>query len=308
MAKTNKSQGERAVFNRAVNFVLPSTIPTHLDRSQEYALGDVLVYEKKVRFLMPWRKHRLLFTGVNLSELLLDNSLVPKVTKSETPVFDDASTSRTFGVNAKLDTEIQYSVAHFGAGASASENTILSVDFGKVERYFSNLPSLLNQQRFSAKQVHPVIQEALRNNETIFVITSLYVADKAIVYVGYKDSRGVGNNKPKSQTTQNTQPTGEQMGTSTGQVQPPAVPTTTTVPVEALSAGVGVDAEVSFTNTGKSVVKRNEPTNMAYRVTRIKLDRNGLLVPQLRTGIHHVKVKVLDEADSTDKTDPVSPK
>ena len=142
MAKTNKSQGERAVFNRAVNFVLPSTIPTHLDRSEEYALGDVLVYEKKVRFLMPWRKHRLLFTVVNLSELLIDNSsLVPKVTKSKTPVFDDASTSRTFGVNANLDTEIQYSVAHFGAGASASENTIFSVDFGKVERDFSNLPT-----------------------------------------------------------------------------------------------------------------------------------------------------------------------
>ena len=208
MAKTNKSQGERVVFNRAVNFVLPSTIPTHLDRSEEYALGDVLVYEKKVRFLMPWRKHRLVFTGVNLSELLLDNpSLVPKVTKSETPIFDDANTSRTFGVDAKLDSEIQYSVAHFGAGVFASENTTVSVDFGKVERYFSNLPSLLNQQRFSAKQVHPVIQEALRNNKTIFVITSLYVADKAIVYVGYKDSGGVGNNKSKSQTTQSTQPT-----------------------------------------------------------------------------------------------------
>jgi len=55
-------------------------------------------------------------------------------------------------------------------------------------------------------------------------------------------------------------------------------------------------------------VERNEPTNMAYRVMRIKLGRNGLLLPQLRAGIHHVKVKVLDEADSRDKTDPASPK
>ena len=47
---------------------------------------------------------------------------------------------------------------------------------------------------------------------------------------------------------------------------------------------------------------------MAYRVMRIKLGRNGLLLPQLRAGIHHVKVKVLDEADSRDKTDPASPK
>jgi len=47
---------------------------------------------------------------------------------------------------------------------------------------------------------------------------------------------------------------------------------------------------------------------MAYRVMRIKLGRRGILEPQLRAGIHHVKVKVIDEADSIDKTDPASPK
>jgi len=255
----DRNEGERAVFNRAVNFVLPSAIPTHLDRSQEYALGDVLVYEKKVRFLMPWRKHRLVFTGINLSELVDD--IASRVTKTVTQVFDNASTSRTFGVEAKLDTEIQYAVAHFGIGVSASENATVSVDFGKVERHFSNLPSLLNKDRFSVSTsvstVHPVIQEALRNNRTIFVISSLYVADKANVNVSFKNSSTDGvadNSKPKPQATQSTQLDGDQTGTSSDQVLPPAQPsTTTTAPaVVALPEGPGADIEVSFMNTGKS--------------------------------------------------------
>ena len=45
------------------------------------------------------------------------------------------------------------------------------------------------------------------------------------------------------------------------------------------------------------VVERNKPTNMAYRVMRIKLGRNGLLLPQLRAAVRHVKVKVMDETD-----------
>ena len=43
-----------------------------------------------------------------------------------------------------------------------------------------------------------------------------------------------------------------------------------------------------------TVVERNESTNIAYRVMRIKLGRNGLLVPQLRAGIHHMRVKVIN--------------
>jgi len=247
-------EGERAVFNRAVHFILPSAIPTHLDRSQEYALGDVLVYEKKLRFLMPWRKHRLVFTGINLSELVDDT--VPQITKTVTPVFDDASTSRTFGMGAKFDAEIRYAVAHFGAGVSASENATVSVDFGKVERHFSNLSSLLNntlnKDRFSVSAVHPVIQEAIRNNRTIFVITSLYVADKANINVSFKSGTKDGvadNSKSKSQLTQSTPLAGDQTGTSTDSAQPTT--TTITAPAVALQEGLGADVEISFTDTGK---------------------------------------------------------
>jgi len=286
-----KSESERVVFNKAVNFVLPSAIPTHLDRSQEYALGDVLVYEKKQHFLMPWRKHRLVFTGVNVAELIDDTNFSSQVTKTVFPVFDDASTNRTFGVDGKLDAEIKYAVAHFGVGVSASENTTVSVDFGKVVRHFNNLPSLFNQQQFSVSttttqlfsqhpppRIHPVIQDALRNNRTIFVITSLYVADKADVSVSFKSRSLDGTNsvsKLKSQATQSTSPTSNQTAatsttaaststtlttaaatpaTSTSQAVQPTAATTTIAEEVALglSEGPSADLEVSFTSTGTS--------------------------------------------------------
>ena len=101
------AEAERIVFNRAVNFVVPSAIPTHLDRSDEYTLGDVLVFEKKLRPFMPWRKHRLVFTGVNISELLKDQTEPLNVQENVESIFDNANTSRTFGVDARVDAEIQ---------------------------------------------------------------------------------------------------------------------------------------------------------------------------------------------------------
>ena len=181
------AEAERIVFNRAVNFVVPSAIPTHLDRSDEYTLGDVLVFEKKLRPFMPWRKHRLVFTGVNISELLKDQTEPLNVQENVESIFDNANTSRTFGVDARVDAEIQYAVAHFGVDVQATENASMSVDFGKVDRHFTNLSSILAQQsgKVFASPAHPVIQDASSKNSTLFLITSMYVAEKPLVNLSF---------------------------------------------------------------------------------------------------------------------------
>ena len=38
-------------------------------------------------------------------------------------------------------------------------------------------------------------------------------------------------------------------------------------------------------------------TNVAYRVIRFKLGSHGSLLPQLRSSIRHIKVRVVDETD-----------
>ena len=251
------AEAERIVFNRGVNFVLPSAIPTHLDRSDEYALGDVLVFEKKLRPFMPWRKHRLVFTGANISELLKDQAEPLNIQESEESIFDDANTSRSFGVDARVDAEIQYAVAHFGVDVQATENAGMSVDFGKVDRHFTNLSSILAQQsgKVFASPTHPVIQDALSKNSTLFVITSMYVAEKAIVNLNFTAGGKDDTNdtvKPKSQST-NPPPAGDQTA-PTGQVPPPQPSATTpsATPAVTVPEGPGADIDVSFTTTGKS--------------------------------------------------------
>ena len=48
------------------------------------------------------------------------------------------------------------------------------------------------------------------------------------------------------------------------------------------------------------MAKRDLPTNIAYRVIRFKLSNRSNLLPQLRSGIRHIKVRVMDETDSGD--------
>ena len=45
------------------------------------------------------------------------------------------------------------------------------------------------------------------------------------------------------------------------------------------------------------VVQRNESTNIAYRVMKFKLSKDGFLEPKRRGSIHDVKVKFADEVD-----------
>jgi len=239
----NRNAGS-IVFNRAVNFVLPNAIPTHLDRSGEYKLGDVLVFEKKLRPLMPWRKYRLVFTGANISELLTEPV---EVTNGVEKVFDNASVTRTFGEDAKVDAEIQYAVGHLGVAIAESEHASVSVDFGKIDRHFTNITDVVSQQ--SGKQIHvstthPVIQDALTHNKTLFVINSLYVAERAGVSFNYT--------APPDPPANTTSATGGVPTTNTPASTATGSSTSTAAGSSTSTESIGGDVSFSITETGKS--------------------------------------------------------
>ena len=250
------SEAEGVIFNRAVNFVLPHAIPTHFDRSQEYKLGDVLVYEKKLRAFMPWRRHRLVFTGVSISDLLTEAIQID--TKVEER-FTEGSTTRTFGESAKVDAEVTYAVAHLGAKIAESERATVSVDFGKISRQYSNLSELLSRQvaekKYQVLTEHPVIKDAITHNRTLFVINNLYVAEKAevslIVTSDSTDPKPSASNSSAS-TTSTTSGTTNTTTTNTSGDPPP--PTTTPAPPSGGGSGptIGGDVDISFGKTGKS--------------------------------------------------------
>ena len=250
---------ESVIFNRAVNFMLPHAIPTQLDRCNEFALGGVLVFEKKLRLLMPWRKHRLVFTGVNINTLLKE----PIDMESKVEVtYDKTSSSRTFGVNGKVDAEVQDAVAHFGVHVAATEHANMSVDFGKVERHYTNLVELLGGEAARQHQVstnHPVIEDAIAHDRTLFVINSVYVAEKAEVNVKFTgDNKGIdGGSKPAPSTPPPSTTTTTTSNTTTSAT----VPTQSTPPTvngSSASANIGAlvniggDISVSFEETGLS--------------------------------------------------------
>ena len=259
------------IFGRAVNFVLQHAIPTHFDRSQEYKLGDVLVYEKKLRVFMPWRKHRLVFTGVNIADLLTE---AIHIETGEEQVFTEGSISRTFGESAKVDGEVMYAIAHLGVQIDETEHATISADFGKIDRHYTNLSSLLSRQaadkKFRVLADHPVIKDAIAHNRTLFVINNLYVAEKADVNLNFTDSSqntGTDNkqaNPTTSSTTSSTttNPTTTTTGapsTTTTTGAPSTTTTTTGVPsttvntqTAATSFSVGGDINLSFQKLGKS--------------------------------------------------------
>ena len=54
------------------------------------------------------------------------------------------------------------------------------------------------------------------------------------------------------------------------------------------------------------MVKRDAQTNIAYRVMRFKLGSHGSLLPQLRSSIRHIRVRVVDETDSGEPSNVVN--
>lgn len=183
----------QTLFNRTVGFHLPSAIPTHLERIDEFAIGKVLVYTKKPKRFTPWRKHELSFTGWSISSLLSqpeDQKL--KVATASSFLFDlgRGSSSATVQVNLDADLNLHDALVSLDAKLKVGDQKKLNIttDLGKVTHVSTDLLNSFTGGKLRVNRDHPIVREALDKGGDMFVITSMYTAEHCNIQVSISGS------------------------------------------------------------------------------------------------------------------------
>ena len=183
----------QTLFNRTVGFHLPSAIPTHLERIDEFALGKVLIYTKKPKRFTPWRKHELSFTGWSISSLLSqpeDQKL--KIATASSFLFDlgKGSSSATVQVNVDADLNLHDALVSLDAKLKVGEQKKLNItsDLGKVTHVSTDLLNSFVGGKLRVNTDHPIVREAMDKGGAMFVITSMYTAEHCNIQVSISDS------------------------------------------------------------------------------------------------------------------------
>ena len=183
----------QALFNRTIGFHLPSAIPTQLERIDEFSIGKVLVYTKKPKRFTPWRKQELSFTGWSISSLLSapeDQRL--KIATASSFLFDLGKGSSSAAVHVNLDAELNLHEALVNLDANLKiddqKKLMISADLGKVTHVATDLLTSCSASKLQVNMDHPIVQEAMNKGEAMFVITSMYTAERCNIQVTISDS------------------------------------------------------------------------------------------------------------------------
>ena len=178
----------QTLFNRTIGFHLPSAIPTQLERIDEFSIGKVLVYTKKPKRFTPWRKQELSFTGWSISSLLSppeDHGL--KIATASSFLFDLGKDSSSAAVQVNLDAELNLHAALVSLDANLKvddrKKLIISTELGKVTHVATDLLASCSARKLQVNMDHPIVKEAMDKGEAMFVITSMYVAERCNIQV-----------------------------------------------------------------------------------------------------------------------------
>ena len=174
----NRDMSAQELFGRTVRQYLPSAIPSHLERIDEYSAGKVLVYRKQPKRLMPWRKNHLNFTGFDLSSLLAEGQAL-KVSTASDVVFDTGTGTRKSDADLNLDAQLKDALVGMGVTLKSSETKNLSLvtKLGKITHIKTDLFQRLQSKTYKLDLNHLVVKKALHEGGTLFVISTLYQAD-----------------------------------------------------------------------------------------------------------------------------------
>lgn len=199
------------VFGKAIKRVLPSAIPTHLERIDEYAVGKVLVYSKSPRKLFPMRKQELDFTGYSMQSLLAKEEKLT-ITTARSYLFDTEKS--TFSKSVKIDvggdfdlesalSKLASADAKFNFKAGESKTLTITTDFGKVTHISTDLINSVVSGKIQVKPDHPIVKRAIHNGGVMFVISSIYEGERCKVgvaaYNEKSESGGAGVGVSKEQ-------------------------------------------------------------------------------------------------------------
>ena len=165
------------VFEYTVKGILHDAIPISLEEAVDLKMGDILVYEKTPSKWKPWRKHRLVYSGININD-----ALVAPVTIStaEVVLYNDATFSRNVSDSVGLDADVKTALIAFGVNFDIGEQKTLKGEFGQVKRMAWNLRDEVFRRAFKGtlNMDHPIVQDAKRHGSVLFVVTHLYQSAK----------------------------------------------------------------------------------------------------------------------------------
>ena len=185
------------VFGRAVKTILPSAIPTQLERIDEYAVGKVLVYSKKPRKLFPMRKQHLDFTGYSLQTLLAKGEKLT-ISTAKSYLFDtDKSTlSKSIHIDVGGDFDLETALvklasadADFKFKAGETKTLTITTDFGKVTHISTDLVNSTVSGKIQVQPDHPIVKKAIENGGVMFVVTTIYEGEHCKVGVSASKSK-----------------------------------------------------------------------------------------------------------------------
>jgi hypothetical protein len=245
----------QSLFARAVSTNLSTVIPTALEGIDQFAIGKVLTYQKKPRKLLPWRRHELNFTGRSITDLVAEGQLQElSFTTSSDFLFDAGKGTDKISVEFGLDGELRAVLSKLDLKLHAMEekNMSISTDFGKITHVQTDLFEVLYAHRIKVNTDHPVIREARKNGNTLFVISTLYEAERCNIEVVFSEKT-------------------DDAASATAEAS------TASVPLVGGGAGGGVDDSKSF----MKVVNRDRSTAIGYLLLRLVINENGELIPKL---------------------------
>lgn len=265
-------------------------IPISLDEAVDLKMGDVLMYERTPSKWKPWRKHRLVYSGVNINDVLTSSA---KINTEEVVLYDDATFSRGVNDSVGLDADVKTALVAFGVNFDIGEQKTLKAEFGQVKRIVWNLRDEVFKGTFKGmlNMDHPIVKDAKRHGGVLFVVSHLYQSAKVQVTVQETLTAGISGNEKDDKDDNGDDSTPTQGGdtnpiTASGDT-PPAAPSSD-------ESGKGDDKGSISTNAG---ITRSDPTYLGFRLLAFKFDAKGTLSMMLRTDLTHAKVKSLDEVD-----------
>lgn len=190
---TERVMASQALFSHVVSSCLPEAVPTHLDRINEFGLGKVLIFSRRPRRFIPWSKKDLKFTGWSLSSLLQEaDANEMKIATASSFLFDTSKTTNTVSVSVNLDTDptLREALAKTDSKllSGGTKQVDISADLGKMSHISTDLCYSVTTKKLHIKMDHPVIQEALTTGGTLFVISTIYEAERCSIKVSSGDS------------------------------------------------------------------------------------------------------------------------
>ena len=189
-----EAMAQGTVLEYTVKGILHDAIPISLEEAVDMKMGDVVVYEKTPSRWKPWRKHHLVYSGVNIND-----ALVSPVTISTEDIvlYDNATYSRSVRDSVGLDADVKTALVSFGVNFDIGEQKTLRGEFGQVKRMVWKLRDEVfkGQFRGTLNMDHPVVRDAKRHGSMLFVVTHLYQSEKVSVTLQETLTGGISGNE-----------------------------------------------------------------------------------------------------------------